>query len=179
MVRRVIRLKKENNGGFTLIELMLAILISLIVGAALLVLLTYSSNNMAQTQSKVSIQEEAKDVMNHITNIGMEGSYATCSAIGATIPTLTIKNTTTDNEERKEVVYWQIGNSIYYSPTKDIDVADLKADDMHLLGEQVSAFLPKIKKNPSTGKQMIDITLKMKNKDTSFDTSYLVYLRNQ
>lgn len=170
---------KENNEGFTLIELMLAILISLIVGATLVMLMSYSSNNMAKTQSKVSIQEEAKDVMNHMTTVGMEGSYATCSSIGATIPKLIIKNDSTSDPERKEVVYWQIKEKLYYSPTKDVDVDALTADDMHLLGEQVDSFEPKIDKNKQTGKQIVNVVLKMKNKDTSFNTSYLVYLRNQ
>ena len=158
---------------------MIAIVISLIVGAALLILLTYSSDNMAMTQSKVSIQDEAKDVMNHINSTGMEGSYATCSAIGAAIPTLTIKNEDTSDPARKEVIYWKIGEKLYFSPTKDVDVKKLKADDMHLLGEQVADFQPKIKVNPYTLKLMIDVTLKMKNKDVAFNTNYLIYLRNQ
>lgn len=67
---------KLNNKGFSLVELMLAIVISTIVFGVVTALMTFSSRSMRDTEARVELQNQAKDAMNHIESYALESERA-------------------------------------------------------------------------------------------------------
>lgn len=67
---------KLNNKGFSLVELMLAIVISTIVFGAVTALIAFSSRSMRDTEARIELQNQAKDAMNHMESYGLESERA-------------------------------------------------------------------------------------------------------
>lgn len=67
---------KWNNKGFSLIELMLAVVISTIVFGAVTALIAFSSRSMRDTNSRIEVQNQAKDALNHMESYGLEAERA-------------------------------------------------------------------------------------------------------
>lgn len=67
---------KLNNKGFSLVELMLAIVISTIVFGAVTALMTFSSRSMRDTEARIEVQNQAKDAMNHMESYALESERA-------------------------------------------------------------------------------------------------------
>lgn len=170
---------KLNNKGFSLIELLIALAVSAVVMTTILALLTYSSDRMAETQQRVMLQDEAKDIVNHVTNVVQEASEANF-VDGTSCDYLLVKNDSEDAPtNRKEVVYWHIGNCIYFASTDEVSVGALTADKTHLLGEYVSSFQCDVMENDTNEKKYVTMNLNMQSEKTSMKCSDNVYLRNQ
>ena len=171
---------KLNNKGFSLIELLIALATSAIVLTTILALWGYSTNRMAETHQKVTLQDEAKDVMNHITNVVQEGSSAEWKKNGG-VSYLVVKN---DSDKaaanRKETVYWHIGKKMYFASTTEVSLSSLSADDTHLLGENVKKFECKLLENEVSKTKYIKVTIDMDSGDQAArGCSDNIYLRNQ
>ena len=67
-------LKTRQKEGFSLIELMIAMAITVIVMAGIITLIAYSTRSMNLTQARAALQDQAKDSVNHISIHVMEGS---------------------------------------------------------------------------------------------------------
>ena len=67
---------KLNNKGFSLVELMLAVVISTVVFGAITALIAFSSRSMRDTNARVEIQNQAKDALNHIESYSLEAERA-------------------------------------------------------------------------------------------------------
>lgn len=70
-------MRKMNKEGFSLIELMIAMAISVIVMAGIITLIAYSTRSMNLTQARAALQDQAKDSVNHISTHVMEGNSVT------------------------------------------------------------------------------------------------------
>ncbi len=80
---------------------------------------------MRQTKEKVSLQTEAKDIVRHISGTSMEAGEAVWPEEGK--PILIIRNDKAVEAERKEMVYWQDGNKIFFA-SKVNRVHNLRGD---------------------------------------------------
>ncbi len=69
--------KRSGREGFSLVEMIIAIAIIGIVMSVVVLLISYSTNNMRRTNNMVNLQNQAKDGMLHITTHLQEGSDAT------------------------------------------------------------------------------------------------------
>lgn len=67
---------KLNNKGFSLVELMLAIVISTIVFGVVTALIAFSSRSMRDTEARIELQNQAKDAMNHMESYALESERA-------------------------------------------------------------------------------------------------------
>ena len=67
---------KMNNKGFSLVELLLAVAVSTIVFGAITALIMYASNSSRQTNAKITLQNEAKDAVNHMESYVIEAQSA-------------------------------------------------------------------------------------------------------
>ncbi|MCM1246495.1 MAG: type II secretion system GspH family protein [Roseburia sp.] len=67
---------KLNNKGFSLVELLLAIVISTIVFGAVTALMAFSSNSMRDTEARIEVQNQAKDALNHMESYILESERA-------------------------------------------------------------------------------------------------------
>ena len=161
-----------------MVELLIALAVSAVVMTVILALMGYTSNQMSITQQKVSIQDEAKDILNHIVNYGQEGSSAEWFDGG--VKYLVIHNDSdTVDVKRKEVVYWFIGKELYFASTEDVNLASLSADKRHLLGENVDDFECNVVDNADSNTKYIKVDLKMKTEKANMSCTNNVYLRNQ
>ncbi len=174
---------KAYEKGFSLVELLLTIALSAIVLSIIVTLMGYSSNSMRRTKEEVKLQTEAKDIVRHISGTAMEASDAEWPAAG--VPMLIIRNDKAIDDERKEMVYWQKGNKIYFaskktvSPTAAIAYNALPEDDSYLLGEQIVLFQGSVEENPANKKKMILADIEMENGDAEFICNERIYIRNQ
>lgn len=183
---------KGNNKGFSLVELLIAIAVSSLVMLTMLALWSYATNQMAKANQKVQIQNEAKDIMNHIITNVQEGSEAEYREVGygpSAVRYLKVVNNSDDvPDNKKEIVYWNIGNKIYYASTdtycsasNTVTIATLSSDDTHLLGDYVDGFVCDIKENAQSKTKYIDVKLDMKatNETVTMSASDKIYMRNQ
>lgn len=189
---------KVNNKGFSLIEVMLAVLISTIVFGTVTALIVYASNNVRLTNARVSLQDEAKDAMNHLESYCLEAESASWDDAESRLILFT------DEEDAKKVsdgtvkideiysltsdtyVYWFKGNCLYFgkcSSTKSteplIDLVNLPEDDMNLLADSVQDFEASVVKNTKSGKYVIDLNMDFYNDAADYQCSKRVYCRNQ
>ena len=67
---------KLNNKGFSLVELLLAVVISTVVFGAITALIAFSSRSMRDTNARVELQNQAKDALNHIESYSLEAERA-------------------------------------------------------------------------------------------------------
>ena len=171
---------KLNNKGFSLVELLIALAVSAVVMATILALWAYAANRMAETNQRVILQDEAKDVMNHITNVVQEGSSAEWKKDGG-VSYLVVKNDSDGvPSNRKETVYWHIGKKMYFASTDVVSVDSLSADDTHLLGENIEEFKCEIIKNDESKTKYIKVSIDMDSGDmATMGCSDNIYLRNQ
>ena len=68
--------KVKTREGFSLVEMIIAIAIVGIVMSGVLLLISYSTNNMRRTNNMVQVQNETKDAMLHITTYLQESTDA-------------------------------------------------------------------------------------------------------
>lgn len=67
---------KLNNKGFSLVELMLAVVISTVVFGAVTGLIAFSSRSMKDTNARIKLQNQAKDALNHVESYILEAEKA-------------------------------------------------------------------------------------------------------
>ncbi len=67
---------KLNNKGFSLVELMIEVMVSVFFFGGITALMAFTSRSMRDTNNRVEIQNEAKDSMNHIESYIMESQQA-------------------------------------------------------------------------------------------------------
>lgn len=166
----------RNNKGFSLVEMLIAIAISAVIASALFALMSYASNSMNQTQAKVALGDEAKDIVNHITGYAMEASDAVWSDGGKV---LLIKNEAAAEPEKKEVIYWRIGENLFFASITEVSPDALPDDKQYLLGEQVEDFEGSIDYNTESNKKLILVNIKLKNAMASFECNNQIFIRNQ
>lgn len=177
-------MRKMNKEGYSLVELMIAIAISAIVMTCVIALLGYGSHSMNQTQAKVALQEQAKDVTNHISSYAMEASEVSWDK---NKKVLTVKKNTIGNtsgaavkvESTATYLYWFINHEVYFANAAEVDPAALTAEKSHLLAEDVEEFECKITTNDETKKKVLNVVVKMQDDISEFDCSKDIYMRNQ
>ncbi len=188
---------KLNNKGFSLVEVMMAVLISTIVFGAVTALIVYASNNVRLTNSRVSLQDQAKDAMNHIESYCLEAegvswdpalkrflvytNEADAKAVSKGAVSVSEVYSFTSNT----YVYWMKDNKLYFGKVSSdktetlLDPMNLPADDIYLLADYVEDFEVFIEKNKESGKYTVDVDMDFDNESTKYSCSKKVYYRNQ
>ena len=67
---------KLNNKGFSLVEVLVAVAVSTIVFGAITALIVFASNSSRQTNARITLQNEAKDAVNHMESYVIEAQSA-------------------------------------------------------------------------------------------------------
>ena len=63
--------KKNNNQGFTLLELLIGVTMMLLISTSVLSLIVYSSRNYRKAQEELSLQVEAQTIINQLSDLMM------------------------------------------------------------------------------------------------------------
>lgn len=179
--------QKGFTEGFSLVEMLIAVAVSAIVMTALLALLGYTMRSTSQTQTRVAIQNEAKDAANHMVSHTIEGNHVTWKAsqnlmiierdeeVDETDPSgVTVKKL-----KKKETYYYYLsGSNLYFKNVSGGDTS-LTADKKHLLCEDVESFSAK---PDDEDESTVHIELKL-NKDLAseyvFECKQDVHIRNK
>jgi prepilin-type N-terminal cleavage/methylation domain-containing protein len=182
------QLKRE---GYSLVELMIATAISVIVLAGLITLLAYGVHSMSMTQTRVALQNEAKDAINHISAYVMEACDVEWNEPSGDLSVLTVVKELSETDavtgERKKEYdyYWaakdaEDNGSIYFQKSESpVASGDLSTDKKHLLLEHVQSFSCEKKENSDTGKQVVHVEIGMADEDAEFACKKDIYMRNQ
>lgn len=190
---------KKMRNGYSLVELLIAVAISTVVLLGLLAILGYGLRSMGRTQAKVELQNEAKDVMNHITSYAMESSVKLEWRDSSKSLLIVNKKYNLDDSEdtasETRYVYWQSGNELYFAGVNDPTAVSPDPDkitdaepyptadpgndyEKFLLAENVTDFECKIvKPNEGSEKCELEVTLKMDNGTAEYESTKTVYLR--
>ena len=186
-------MKEMKRHGFSLVELLIAVAISAIVMASVIALMGYTSRSMNSTQKKVSLQEQAKDAANHISVYVQEGNKVTWDD---TKKLLTIEKDTVDNSSEKAAVdpSKTIYSFYYYNAAAQIICFDTGADaakgdaliglnaveaKRHMLVDHVTQFDCKQDQAVENGKQMLHVSIGLKNDDVEYVGKKEITMRNQ
>lgn len=192
--------KRVERKGYSLVELMIAMTITVFVLAGLLALLGYGTQNMRITQSVVALQNKAKDATNHISTYTMEASEIEWDE-DEEILIVTKKDIVQeknadgsypDPKVETYYYYWKdqdndhIGEIYFARRDKVIDPSDatkviLNAAPDFLLVDDIEDFKCEIEENVDTGKKILHMQLKLKNQldEAEFECKKDVYMRNQ
>lgn len=190
--------KRVERKGYSLVELMIAMTITVFVLAGLLALLGYGTHNMRITQSVVALQNKAKDATNHISTYTMEASEIVWDE-DEEILIVTKKDIVQEQKDGtypdpkvETYYYWKdqdadhIGGIYFARRDKVIDPSDatkviLNAAPDFLLVDDIEDFKCEVEENDDTGKKILHLQLKLKNQldEAEFECKKDVYMRNQ
>lgn len=178
--------KKGFGEGFSMVEMLIAVAVSAIVMTALLALLGYTMRSTSQTQTKVAIQNEAKDVVNHMVSHVIEGTHVTWEDTGKYMfiehdeeePSATPGGDVTI-EKNKKYCYYLSGKKLYFKSISNSESLPPAATDKHLLCDNVESFSaePDVK-----DKSTVHIVLKLKKGSSppvEFECKQDVHIRNK
>lgn len=204
---------KLNNKGFSLIEIMLAVVVSTIVLGAITAMISFAARSSRETNERVELQNQVKDALNHIESYCMEAEDIKWQKVGSADVLImfqkradakNIISPATDGAVQADQVgtvasdvyaYWFFddgnsskGKNLYFgkcsTAAADVDLAALDPDDSefnrkHLLANNVTDFDCKIEKNEVSGKYTVNVEVKAKENKIEYDSSKMIYLRNQ
>lgn len=175
---------KKTSDGFSLVEMLIAIAITAIVLTSLIALLAYSMRSTNQTQARVALQNEAKDVVNHISGCVMEGNHVTWKDEKKLLVVEKdeqdnvpdpISGTTIKKLLKKEwYYYYLIGDKLYFKNVTNGDTAIVE-NKKHLLAEDVESFEAK---PDDTDDRVVHIALKLKDEVSEIESKQDVHIRN-
>lgn len=178
-------LKKKFRDGFSMVEMLIAVAVSAVVLSSLIALLSYTLRSTNQTQARISLQNEAKDVVNHMASYVMEGNHATWEdASGRLAIEKDMEQDEVDSStgavvtklKKKEMYYYYLLNGALYFKNVSGGDTSLTEDKKHLLCENVESFEAK---PDDADKQTIHITVKLKNSVSEFECKQDVHIRNK
>lgn len=114
---------KLDNKGFTLIEIMLAVLVSTLVLGAITVMIGFAARSSRETNERVELQNQVKDAINHIEGYTMEAETVTWQKVGSADVLIVLQR----RDDAKKIV----------SPATDSAV---QADQVETLDSNVYAY---------------------------------------
>ena len=199
---------KLNNKGFFLVEVLIAVAVSTIVFGAITALIVFASNSSRQTNARITLQNEAKDAVNHMEAYIIEAQSVVCdstnnalvlvkdsgdakkvkigndslSNVGPIVKVFnTAKKTYTywfDKDEKK--LFFGECRTLTSDQTNTVDLTStLPKDDMYLLADNVEEFTCKVNKNKKSKKYTVDFKVKFKDNVSEYSLDKCVYMRNQ
>lgn len=148
---------KLNNKGFSLVEIMLAVVVSTLVLGAITAMIGFAARSSRETNERVELQNQVKDAVNHIESYTMEAETATWQKVGSANVLVVfqrrddaknIVSPVTDSAVQADQVetldsnvyaYWMFddgdsskGKNLYFgkcSRSGDVKLSDLKPDN--------------------------------------------------
>ncbi len=190
---------KKNKNGYSLIEMVISVAVSAIVMMGLVTIMGYVSRSMSVTEAKVSLQDEAKDAMNHLSGYAEESSsfqfvdidgkqvLALTKKIVETKTAVPTSGTAATVDTRSETCYyWMDSGKLYFASYGESGVSmySLPSDKKHILAEDVVDFQCRSKVDETDEsrilkKKVLHVELKLESANAEMSSSEDVYLRNQ
>ena len=174
--------------GFSMVEMLIAVAVSAIVMTSLIALLAYTMRSTSRTQTRIAIQNEAKDAVNHISGYVLEGNHVTWKdGPKLLVVERDVEEDQTDPvtgavetklKKKEAYYYYLLNNNLYFKNVLGGDTS-LTADKKHLLCEDVEIFSAEPDSEDET---TVHVTVKL-NKDLNsefvFECKQDVHMRNK
>lgn len=174
--------RKVNRDGYSLVELLIATAMSAIVLGGLITLLAFGTHNMNRTQTRVALQNQAKDAMRHMSTYVMEANDAVWNDEKKML-TVVNESVAEDGTVQKteKSYYWHTGDKIYFGKSSDGVKPEeaLPTDKKHLLASDIVDFQTKIQKDEKTEKKLVHLSLSLKKEEAEFECDEDICMRNQ
>lgn len=174
--------RKVNRDGYSLVELLIASAISAVVLGGLITLLAFGTSNMNRTQTRVALQNQAKDAIRHMSTYVMEADDTKWDDTKKMLTVIKNKVKEDDTvEETEKCFYWRSGEGIYFGKESAGVNPDgtLPSDTKHLLVDKITDFQCKVEKDGKTGKKIVHLSMKLEDDSAKFECDQDVSMRNQ
>ncbi len=186
--------RKLNDNGFSLIELLVAILVCTVVMGAITSLMIFSSSSMNKTNSRINVQTSAKDALNHMEAYVMEAEGVYYDSTHHAMIVFTNKDDYENIESHtlsldkiatfthNVYVYWLSGGDLCFGklafPSAGLSTMELQKENgmlvdimnlpanhsYYLLGEDCKKFECQINTNHVTDKKSVYLKVGFKDK---------------
>ena len=165
-----------------MVELLIASAISAVVLGGLITLLAFGTKNMNRTQTRVALQNQAKDAISHMSTYVREADDTTWDDTKKVL-TVTKNKIKEDNttEETEKYFYWRFGEGVYFGKqSAGVDPnGTLPSDKEHLLVDMITDFQCNVQEDGETGKKIVHLSMKLEDDSAKFECDKDVSMRNQ
>lgn len=177
----------KKNAGFSLVELLVAITIATVVGAAVFAFMVVGARSFSSTSADVEVQNEAQVVFNQLQDMIVDTNIGIGYDDQADQTILTMYNYDPDDADKHvyEIVYDKSASRLYYNeylPVASGDGADrvvAKGSALYtnqLMGEKIENFTADL--SDMEKKRVIRLQLTFKKKNVDYSSSHNITLRN-
>lgn len=165
-------LLRKDNGGTSLIELVIAMAIAAIILSMLMFFISGAANSFRIASDDVNLQMEAQTTINQLTNLAMEAETMTSHTNMADVRYIFRYSDT----EYYAVVFNNSENILYLIKESTEDLANTAATVMnqHFMAEYVSSLVMDLSPNGKT----VTINLELTLGQDSYQMSKKVKMRN-
>lgn len=182
-------MKKINNDGLTLVELILTMAISVIVIGGVTMLMSLCTGRYQSEERNISLQMESEAILNQLNNLIMEGNNVTFDG-----SRLTIYHTDEDAStyDKTEVIWLNdTDHCLYlYYIKNSADLADMNneiSSGANLSDNLFGEYVDSLSVNPTSltfdrsclSSGSVTLTLGMKLYDKTYQLSQMIKLRNR
>lgn len=181
----------QDNRGITMVEMLVAITMSLIILGAAALLLRTAQNDYQNTSESVNLQSESQVLMEQLGMWIMEGNRVQVSGSELTIYRIPRKITTElpsgvtpSSDKASKRIIWLSGNKLYMKVIENISDPDMDtttvttADEIeeNCIGEYVTGFVPAVDAS-APSKVCLDLTLEQGRQ--KYKVSNVINVRNE
>ena len=164
---------RKNNKGFTLVELMVAVVISTIVIGAIWQFMLISTKSYDNQKQITDLQQEVQQTMNHVENILIDANRAVEFVTSGNTSTLEIYSA----NKISKLIWNQENKTLTYTETPVSNgVADTTATESAVLANSVEAFSADMSKVESD--QIIKVAMEFSHKGRTYNATRNITLRN-
>lgn len=195
----------QENRGFSLVELLVAVMIVSIVGASLVAFVQQSSNTYNHSSAETDVQEEAQLTANAIIDrvidcetqlkfydgsldvttglpVSFNVSYYNTSGVEVSLTGAKILQLINNSSETKSIIFFdEASNAIYFNETTwnstSNDWNDFEPEDAEMLANNVQDFTVNTDKLTSDKVLEFDLTYALRNRN--YTGNYQVHMRNK
>ncbi|MCR5202553.1 MAG: type II secretion system GspH family protein [Lachnospiraceae bacterium] len=177
---------KNNNKGYTLVEMVIAVGMMVVISGAILVFLVNGTKSYKNTKSTVDLQLQTQTLMAQLETMAMQSQYITYDSSTNTLvfytPDRTVAKTsdygTKAASNIKVVQYDGTKKCLYFKEYDDPDttIPSIVSDE-NLMAEYVESFNANVSKIDTNGSVKIGVT--MKNKIAKFSDTQTFKIRNE
>lgn len=162
----------DNQKGFSLIELIVAIAILTIVGAAIVGFCMSGTSSYKTVSTEVDLQYEAQLAINQLSDLLID---ANCGVgFDASTSTLLVYN-----DSVAYTIAWTASDQKLTLNKYNVTATSVTLESSNLMAEYVTAFSAVIPTEDKNSHQMVDLTIKFEKDDKNYLASKNVTLRNK
>ena len=172
-------MKKKNNRGFTLVELLVSLAILMVLSAAVLGFVSSASSSYSSIFSNVSLQFESQVVMAQVQEYLVDCNGGLCFAADGGGSTLTVVDRDEDGCMAHVFRFDAASQELYYSKrniSTDSGSPVMETGEEYYLSGRVTDFVVSLP--PAGSADAADVTLSFAVRGRSYTGAQTVALRN-